>query len=93
MGPNVAIFAEVVMRGRKHPQQGYRTCLGVIRLADKFGRDRLDAACKRALEINARSYSSVHSILKNGLERKPRPRATEEPAITHPNIRGADYFH
>lgn len=93
VGPNVAIFAEVVMRGRKHPEQGYRTCLGVIRLADKFGRDRLDAACKRALEINARSYSSVHSILKNGLERKPRPRATEEPAITHPNIRGADYFH
>lgn len=93
VGPNVAIFAEVVMRGRKHPEQGYRTCLGVIRLAGKFGRDRLDAACKRALEINARSYSSVHSILKNGLERKPRTRAAEEPAITHPNIRGADYFH
>ena len=93
VGPNVAIFAEVVMRDRKHPEQGYRTCLGVIRLADKFGRDRLDAACSRALEINARSYSSLLSILKNGLESRPRPRATEEPAITHPNIRGADYFH
>jgi len=93
VGPNVAAFAEVVMRKRKHPEQGYRTCLGVIRLADKFGADRLDAACKRALEINAYSYSSVHSILKNGLDRKPRTRATEEPAITHPNIRGADYFH
>ena len=93
VGPNVAIFAEVVMRKRKHPEQGYRTCLGVIRLADKFGADRLDAACKRALEINAYSYSSVHSILKNGIDRKPRVRATEGPAITHPNIRGADYFH
>lgn len=93
IGPNVAIFAEVVMRDRKHPEQGYRTCLGVIRLADKFGRDRLDAACKRALEINARSYSSVQSILKNGLDGRPRTRATEEPAITHTNIRGADYFH
>jgi len=93
VGPNVAIFAEAVMRDRKHPEQGYRTCLGVIRLADRFGRDRLDAACNRALEINARSYSSVHSILKNGLDSKPRTRATEEPAITHPNIRGADYFH
>lgn len=93
LGPNVAIFAEVVMRERKHPEQGYRACLGVIRLADKFGRDRLDAACRRALEINARSYSSIQSILKNGLESKPRTRATEEPAITHPNIRGADYFH
>lgn len=97
------------MRERKHPEQGYRTCLGVIRLADKFGRDRLDAACRRALEINARYYSSVQSILKNGLDRKPRTRATEEPAITHTNIRRtrgapirssgvlparrADYFH
>ena len=93
VGPNVATFVEVVMRDRKHPEQGYRTCLGVIRLGDKFGRDRLDAACSRALEINARSYSSLQSILKNGLESRPRTRATEEPAITHPNIRGADYFH
>jgi len=77
---------------RKHPEQGYRTRAGVIRLADKFGRGRLDAACRRALEINARSYSSVQSILKNGLESKPRNRATEEPAITHTNIRGAEYF-
>jgi len=81
------------MRDRKHPEQGYRTCLGVIRLADKFGRDRLDAACSRALEINARSYSSLLSILKNGLENRPRTRATDEPAINHPNIRGAHYFH
>jgi len=50
IGPNVAIFAEVVMRDRRHPEQDYRTCLGVIRRADKFGQDRLDAACRRALE-------------------------------------------
>lgn len=93
VGAHVATFAEVVMHNRKHPEQGYRTCLGVIRLADRFGAGRLDVACKRALEINAYSYSSVHSILKNGLDRKPRVRATEGPAITHPNIRGADYFH
>jgi hypothetical protein len=55
--------------------------------------DRLDAACRRALEINACSYSSVQSILKNGLDSRPRTRATDEPAITHTNIRGADYFH
>lgn len=93
IGPNTEAFVEVVMRERRHPEQGFRTCLGVIRLAKSFGRDRLEAACARALEINARSYSSLHSILKNGLDRKPRTRATDEPAITHPNIRGADYFH
>ncbi len=93
IGPNTQAFVEVVMRERRHPEQGFRTCLGVIRLARSFGRDRLEAACERALMINARSYSSLHSILKNGLDRAPRTRATDEPAITHPNIRGADYFH
>lgn len=90
IGPNVAIFAEVVMRDRKHLQQGYRICLGVIRLADRFGSERLDTACRRGLEINARSCSSIQSILKNGLEIRPRTRVTVEPAITHINIRGAD---
>ena len=93
IGPNTEAFVEVVMRCRRHPEQGFRTCLGVIRLAKTFGRDRLEAACERALTINARSYSSLHSILKNGLDRAPRTPATDEPAITHPNIRGADYFH
>jgi len=93
VGPNVEIFVDVIMRKRRHPEQGYRSCLGVIKLAKAFGHDRLDAACARALEINAHSYSSLHSILKNGLDRKPRTRATDEPAITHPNIRGAGYFH
>ncbi|MBT8429580.1 MAG: IS21 family transposase, partial [Gammaproteobacteria bacterium] len=93
IGPNTQAFVEVVMRERKHPEQGFRTCLGVIRLGKTFGRDRLEAACERALLINARSYSSLHSILKNGLDRAPRTEPTDEPAITHPNIRGADYFH
>ncbi len=93
IGRNVATYTEVVMRGRKHPEQGFRTCLGVLRLADKFGKDRLDAACERALEINALSYSSVQSILKNGLDRQNRQRQPEGPSITHPNIRGSEYFH
>ena len=89
---NAEAYVEVVMRERKHPEQGYRTCLGVLRLAKTFGRGRLEAACGRAStpglthpciqaacgraldRINARSYSSLHSILKNGLDRKPRTR-------------------
>lgn len=97
IGPNAETFVEVVMRQRKHPEQGYRTCLGVMRLAKTFSRERLEAACERALTINAHSYSSLHSILKNGLDRKPRHQATandeQGPAITHPNIRGSHYFH
>ena len=93
LSPNVEIFVDVVMLKRRHPEQGYRSCLGVIKLAKAFGHDRLDAACARALEINAHSYSSLHSILKNGLDRPRREPTTDGPAITHPNIRGADYFH
>lgn len=93
VGPNVAAFADAVMGRRQHPEQGYRTCIGVIRLADSFGAGRVDAACQRAIGINGLSYTSVQSILKNGIDRRPRDRAAEGPAITHPNIRGADYFN
>ena len=93
IGPNVETYVEVVMRRRKHPEQAYRSCMGVLKLARTFGPARLDAACERALEINSYTYQSLHSILKNGLDRAPRRRTTDEPAITHPNIRGADYFH
>jgi transposase len=93
LGPNVEMFVDVIMRKKRHPEQAYRSCLGVIKLAKAFGSDRLDAACARALEINAHSYTSLHSILKNGLDRPRRETTTDGPAITHPNIRGADYFH
>ncbi len=93
IGPNVETFVDVLIRRRRHPEQAYRACLGVLKLARSYGKDRLDAACERALTINAHSYSSLNSILKNGLDRAPRTRPSDEPAITHPNIRGADYFH
>lgn len=93
IGPNVETYVDVVMHRRQHPEQAYRSCMGVLKLARSFGPARLDAACERALEINSYTYQSLHSILKNGLDRAPRRRTTDEPAITHPNIRGADYFH
>ena len=97
IGPNTATLVEVILRERTHPEQGFRSCLGIIRLAKSHGHDRLEAACERALEIGARSYTSVNSILKNHLDRK-RPEPAPEhnfggPVISHPNIRGAGYFH
>ena len=80
----------MILREQTHPGQGFRSCLGILRLAKLHGRDALEAACLRALEINARSYESVNSILKNNLHRKrPKP-ATDGPAISQPNIRDAD---
>ncbi len=67
--------------------------MGVLRLTKTFGADRLEHACARAVELNAYSYTSLNSILKNSLDRQRRAPATDGPAITHSNIRGADYFH
>jgi hypothetical protein len=64
------------------------------RLAKAYGADRLEAACERALEIGARSYTSVASILKRGLDRQARGTPCEPaPALLHPNLRGAGYYH
>jgi len=93
VGPNTDALVEVIMRERHHPEQGFRSCIGIIGLAKTFGSDRLEAACARALEIGTRSYTSINSILKNNIDRKRSEPATDGPAITHPNIRGAGYFH
>ncbi len=93
IGPNTATLVEVIIAARTHPEQGFRSSIGIIGLAKRYGPERLEAACARALEIGARSYTSVASILKNNLDRtRPEP-ATDGPAITHANIRGSTYFH
>ena len=93
IGPGTSTLVEVILRERTHPEQGFRSCLGILRLARTHGRDRLEAACTRALEIGARSYTSVNSILRNNLDRRRPEDAADGPAITHLNIRGAGYFH
>ena len=93
IGSHAAALVEVIMRDRPHPEQGFRASLGIIRLVKSYGRERVDAACKRALEIGARSYTSVTSILKNNLDRKRSDKPADGPAIVHDNIRGPTYFH
>jgi transposase len=93
IGCNASTLVEIIMRERSHPEQGFRACIGIVRLAKAHGRDRLEAACRRALEIGARSYTSVNSILKNNLDRQRPDSATDGPAIAHDNIRGSRYFH
>jgi len=93
IGPDTAALVEIIMRERSHPEQGFRASVGIVRLVKSFGRQRLEAACGRALEIGARSFTSVNSILKNNLESKRPAPAADEPAIAHNNIRGPRYFH
>ena len=93
IGRNTAALLEITMRERPHPEQGFRACVGIIRLAKSYGRERLEAACGRALEIGARSYTSVNSILKTNLDARRPAAAADGPSITHRNIRGSGYFH
>jgi transposase len=79
IGVNAAILVERMMRERPYPEQGYRSAMGIIALARRYERERLEAACERALAINAISYSSVSVILKSGLDRKAPPPNRSKP--------------
>lgn len=93
IGPSAARLAKTLMESRAHPQQGFRSILGILRLEKTYGSDRLEAACQRALAINATSFKSVASILKNGLDQQPAKTKENEPhPVRHPNIRGAGYY-
>jgi transposase len=95
-GPATAQLVTTILAARAHPQQGYRSCLGVMRLGKAYGDARLEAACRRALALGATSFKSVQSILKRNLDQQPLPSTeasqTAEP-ITHANIRGSKYYH
>jgi transposase len=86
-------FVERLLASRPHPEHAYRACLGLRRLARQFGTDRLSAACARALSISSISYSSVKSILAEGLDRLPLDGVQPAPPPpTHENLRGAAYW-
>ena len=85
------------MASRQHPEQGYRSCLGVMRLGKKYGDKRLEAASQRALVIGSPSYKTIKSILEKGLDKQPLPPVQTELKTAalpdHENIRGPDYYH
>lgn len=92
-GPATAELVEKILQMRPHPEQGFRSCLGIINLGKRFGTPRVEAAAKRALAIRSYSYTSVKSILEKRLDSKPLSGQLKLiPASTHANIRGRDYY-
>ena len=91
-GPATAQLIEKILASKPHPQQGYRACLGILRLGKSQGEARLEAACQRALALGAHSYRSVAAILKLHLEDQPLSAAADAPVIEHGNIRGERYY-
>jgi len=97
VGSSTAALVEAILADRPHPEQGYRSCLGIMRLAKHYGAERLEAASARALAARARSYKHLDSILKHGLDRlptkSPSPSTPSPAPVSHENIRGEDYYH
>jgi len=95
IGPATLEVVKRQLQHRAHPEHGYRACLGLLNLARRYSKPRLEAACERALMIHSPSYRSVNSILKQGLDRQPLPRDEDQPSQLpwHANVRGSDYYH
>lgn len=93
IGPNTEGLVTAILNERPHPEQGYRSCLGILRLAKKYGNGRLEAACGISLAVRARSYRHVEGVLKNGLDKVEQAAAEDKAPIQHENIRGSDYYH
>jgi transposase len=94
IGVSTAAVVTWQLEHRPHPEQGYRACLGLQRLARQYTPARLEAACARAQAIRSPTYRSVASILKSGLDRQPALFPTSAPALPeHDNVRGPDYYH
>ena len=91
-GPATGRVVEAILANRPHPEQGFRSCLGLLSLSKKYGKERLEAACRRSLTVGAPAYKSIASILKTGLDQHPELFTSEMPLPTHDNVRGADYY-
>lgn len=93
IGPSAAQLAEEILRRRPHPEQGYRSCLGLIRLTKTYENERVEAACRRALRVGTYSQKSVQSILQSGLDREVEPPSEQLELPGHGNVRGPGYYH
>ena len=94
IGPATVALFEAIMKAKPHPEQGFRSCLGIISLVKSYGAARVAAACRRGNDVGSTSYGSIAAILKHGLDKAYAETAAPEAApILHGNIRGAGYYH
>jgi len=93
IGPNTEALILAVLASRRHPEQGFRSCVGILKRLRGVDTTRAEAACALAVAIGALSVKSLGSILDNNLDRKPKRPAADEAPLLHANIRGGGYFH
>ena len=88
------MLVQKIIDSRTHPEQAYRSCLGILRLEKHYSGRRLENACLRALKFSALSFKALRNILENGLDRLEEKPDGSQPALPdHENIRGSGYYH
>lgn len=93
IGHSVKTVVEEILKSRRHPEQGFRSALGLLRLGKSLGEDRLENACRKAIDLGCPRYKSVRSILETGQDKIPSSHDNKHLAHpVHENIRGADYY-
>src|SRR6266542_2054816 len=93
VGPHTRDLVKHLLENRPHPEMGYRSCLGLLNLAKRFGSTRLEAACQRAMVLGSPTRRSVVSLLEQGLDQQPLPETADaQPSLLHENIRGPEYY-
>jgi transposase len=93
IGEQTAELISLALDARGHPEQAYRTCLGILGLAKRYSPARLEAACRRANAAHICSYRGVNNILKNQLDQQPLEPQADQSLPPHENIRGKNYYH
>lgn len=92
-GPSTAGFVRAILEARAHPEQGFRACMGLLSLEKTYGKERLEAACARALRFRSTSYQNVKLMLEKGLDKEPLDAESEQRTLPlHQNVRGPGYF-
>ena len=93
-GPACAQVVRTIMERKPHPEQGFRSCLGIIRLADRYGKHRVEAVCKRAIALSLESYKSIKSMLETNQDKRPLPSEEHSSSVVNQNshVRGRNYY-
>jgi hypothetical protein len=87
-------MVQAFLQQKPHPEQAYRACLGLLNLSKQYSNTRLEAACERALHINAPRLKNIKSILKSNMDQLPLPIEIQESSTdNHANVRGSHYYH
>ncbi len=92
IGEATTSVVQMIMHSRRHLEQGYRPCLGILRLGKHYGEERLESACKRAVEYEEYRYKYIRTILEKGLDKQNTDLPDTQPQLNHRNVRGGTYF-